>query len=240
MKVSLKLLERTAKRVIVSSDFIRKEVVMATNIREGMIDVVPLAYSDTLFTPMPGERRRDFLDKYHLKGKYLLFVGTLFPYKNLKTLTDAFLRIKNQIPHSLVIVGRKQSSAGPLARDERIVYVDYVPAEDLPLFYSYADMFIYPSLREGFGIPPLEAMACGTPVISSNGGSLPEVVGDAGLLFDPGDSEVLGGLILKVVHDERLRDGLIDKGFRNVKKFSWERTAEGIIRSCERAVEGKG
>jgi len=240
MKFSLKLLKRIAKRVIVSSEFIKKEVCMATNIGEGMIDVVPLAYSDTLFTPMPKDRKRDFFDKYRLKGNYLLFVGTLFPYKNLKTLTDAFLRIKNQIPHSLVIVGRKQFSGGPLASDERIAYVDYVPAEDLPLFYSYADMFIYPSLREGFGIPPLEAMACGTPVISSNGGSLPEVVGDAGLLFDPEDSGVLGTLILKVICDEILRRELVDKGFKNVKKFSWRKTAEGIIKSCERAVEETG
>ncbi len=240
MKFYLKLLGRIAKRVIVSSEFIKKEVCMATNIGEGMIDVVPLAYSDTLFTPMPKERKRDFFDKYRLKENYLLFVGTLFPYKNLKTLTDAFLRIKNQIPHSLVIVGKQQFSAGSLASDERITYVDYVPAEELPLFYSYADIFIYPSLREGFGIPPLEAMACGTPVISSNGGSLPEVVGNAGLLFDPEDSGVLGTLILKVICDEILRRELVDKGFKNAKKFSWRKTAEGIIKSCERAVEETG
>lgn len=240
MKFSLKLLGRIATRVIVSSEFVKKEVVAATNVGEAMIDVVPLAYSDSLFTTMPGEGKRAFFDKYRLKANYLLFVGTLFPYKNLKTLTDAFLRIKSQIPHSLVIVGRKQFSAGSLASDERIVYVDYVPAEDLPLFYSYADMFIYPSLSEGFGIPPLEAMACGAPVISSNGGSLPEVVGDAGLLFDPEDSGALGTLILKVVNDEKLRKDLIAKGFRNVKKFSWQRTAEGIIKSCERAAEEKG
>ncbi len=239
MKLTLKLVKGIVGRVIVSSEFIKKELLRSTDIRETMIDTVPLAYNDAVFRPMR-EGKAEFLRKYQLTGKYLLFVGTLFPYKNLRTLVAAFLRLKHQIPHSLVIVGRREFAAEPPARDERIVYMDYVPAEDLPLFYSHADAFVYPSLREGFGIPPLEAMACGTPVISSCGGSLPEVVGEAGILFEPEDTDALGRAILAVVNDERLRSDLVGKGASHVKKFSWTRTAEGILRSCEKAMQEKG
>ncbi len=240
LRLSLKMMNKVAKRVIVSSEFVRGELMGLTNIRDALIDVIPLACSKDVFKPMPLEMKKAFLDKYFLSGNYILFIGTLFPYKNLKTLIDAFVSIKSQIPHSLVVVGRKDFSAAPLARDGRIVYLDYVPAEDLPFFYSYADVFVYPTLREGFGISPLEAMACGAPVISSNGGSLPEVIGNAGILFDPQDSGALSTSILKVVQDERLRRELVDKGFNHVKKFSWRTTAERIILSCEKAATEKG
>jgi len=240
MKFSLQLVRRTARRVIVPSEFVKGELLKFTNIREDIIDVVPLACNDKVFRPMPIEKKSEFVGKYSLAEKYILFVGSLFPYKNLKTLVEAFSQIRNQIPHSLVIVGSKEFAAETPAADKRIIYTDYVPAADLPLFYAYADIFVHPSLREGFGITPLEAMACGTPVISSNGGSLPEAVGDAGIFFDPEDSDRLGTLILKVINDERLRKELVDRGFRHVKKFSWARAAENILKSCERAVYEKG
>lgn len=237
MKISLRLIKRVAKRVVVSSEFIKRELIDMTNIAENMMDVVPLAYNSNLFKPASLEFRNDFLNKYQIDGKYILFVGSLFPYKNLKTLTDAFLRIKNLIPHFLVIVGRREFAAEPLVQDERILYMDYVPADDLPLFYSYADIFIYPSLMEGFGIPPLEAMACGTPVISSNGGSLPEVVGDAAIFFDPLDAEKIAELILSVLNNKQLKNELIRKGFHRVKNFSWEKTSEGILMTCKKALD---
>lgn len=237
MKISLRLIKTVAKRAVVSTEFIKKELLEMTNIAENMIDVVPLAYNSNLFRPAPLESKRDFLIKYQIKGEYILFISSLFPYKNLKTLADAFLRIKNLIPHCLVVVGRREFSAGPLVQDERILYMDYVPAHDMPLFYSYADIFIYPSLREGFGIPPLEAMACGTPVISSNGGSLPEVVGDAGILFDPLDSKTLAELTLALINNKPFKKELIEKGFRHIKNFSWEKTSKGILMSCKKALE---
>ena len=240
LRLSLKIMDKVAKRVIVSSEFVKRELTGLTNISDALIDVVPLAYSGDVFKPMPVEMKKDFLDRYSVTGGYILFVGTLFPYKNLKTLINAFLSIKSRIPHSLIVVGRREFSAGLPAGEGRIVYLDYVQTEDLPFFYSYADVFVYPSLREGFGISPLEAMACGAPVISSNGGSLPEVLGNAGVLFDPEDGGMLATLILSVLQDEKLRRELIDKGLTHVKKFSWRRTAEGIISSCEKAVKGRG
>lgn len=238
MKLSLKLVNNTVRRVIVSSEFVKRELIKTTVIEESRIDVVPLAYNSVMFRPMPAEMKERFLHKYNIKGNYILFVGSLFPYKNLKTLMSAFLKIKHKIPQFLVVAGRREFSADPLVRDERVLYMDYVPAEDLPSLYSYADLFVYPSLMEGFGIPPLEAMASGTPVISSNGGSLPEVAGDAALPFDPNDSDGLSELMLRVINNEGLRDEMIKKGLENIKRFSWDKTAEGILASCEKAMKG--
>lgn len=237
MKLSLRFIKNTAKIVTVSSEFIKKELMNTIDIPEKMIDVVPLAFNCNLFKPAPLESKIDFLTKYQIKGEYILFVGSLFPYKNLKSLIDAFLKIKNHIPHSLIVVGRKEFSAHPLIQNKRILYMDYVRADDMSLFYSFADIFVYPSLREGFGIPPLEAMACGTPVICSNGGSLPEVVGDAAILFNPLDSKVLAEKILQVVNNEHLKNELIQKGFRRVKNFSWDKTSESILKSCKKAIQ---
>lgn len=237
MKFSLQLVGRTAKRVIVPSEFVKGELLRSTDIREGIIDVVPLACNDKVFRPMSIEKKSEFVRKYSLPENYILFVGSLFPYKNLKTLVEAFSQIKNQIPHSLVIVGSKEFAAEPPVADKRIIYTDYVPSQDLPFFYSYADVFVNPSLSEGFGITSLEAMACGTPVISSNAGSLPEVVAQAGILFDPMDSDLLGRLILRVVTDKSLRREFRLRGLEHVKKFSWEKTAKGILDSCEKALK---
>ena len=239
LRLSLKVMNRIVKRMIVSSGFVKSELLKSTNIREDKIDVIHLAYNNNIFKPQVAEKRKEFFDKYSIKGNYILFVGSLFPYKNVKILIEAFQRIKNQIPHGLIIVGRREFSTEPLSKDSKILYMDYVLNEDLPMFYSYADLFVYPSLREGFGIAPLEAMACGTPVISSDGGSLPEVVGDAGIFFDPEDSVSLSELILMVINDERLRKELVEKGLKHVKKFSWDRTTEGILKSCERALKEK-
>jgi len=236
LKFSLKMMKRLVKRVVVSSEFVRSELVDQGFFDKEKIDVVPLAYNSRLFRPQTLEMKRDFLSRYSIKGDYILFVGSLFPYKNLETLISAFLKIAGQSEHYLVVIGRREFSSEPLVRNERIIYLDYVPDGDMPLFYSYSSVFVYPSLREGFGIPPLEAMACGTPVISSNRGALPEVVGDAGLLFDPEDSRALSELLLEVINNEGLRRALVEKGLNHVKRFSWEKTAEGILKSCERAL----
>jgi len=238
-RFALKRLENVAGRVTVSSEAVKKELLAAARIREEIIDVVPLAYSRDRFYPRGPEGRDVFLEKYSLNGRYILTVGNLFPYKNMDRLVEAFLAIKGKIEHSLVIVGRKDYAAGRQANDERILYTDYVPDEDLPKFYSYADLLVHPSLSEGFGLTPLEAMACGTPVISSTGGSLKEVIGDSGMFFEPTDTDSMGRLIVKVLGDGDLRKRLVEKGFAQTLKFSWEKTAAGIIESCRKALEEK-
>jgi glycosyltransferase involved in cell wall biosynthesis len=238
-KFALKLLPFLARRVIVPSFFVKEELLKAVDLKDEIVDVVYEGYNAELFRPCSDEMKAEFSGRYGIKAPYLLFVGSLFPYKNVKTLLKSFMDIKNKIPHSLVIIGRKDVARDPLHEDERIIYLDYMSTNELPYFYSYADMLIHPSLFEGFGLTLLEAMACGTPVISSRGGSLPEVVGDAGIYFDPLDSAALSRLILEVVSNRGLRSELREKGFRQVRKFSWDRTAEGILKSCEDALKGK-
>ncbi len=235
-RFSLNRLEKVAGRVTVSSEAVKEELLAAARIREEIIDVVPLAYSRDRFYPRGPEEKDLFLKKYSIRGRYILTVGNLFPYKNIGNLVNAFRSIKGEIPHSLVIVGRKDLAAGPQANDERILYTDYVPDEDLPKFYSYADLLVHPSLSEGFGLTPLEAMACGTPVISSTRGSLKEVIGDSGMFFEPDDTESMGRLIVRVLGDGDLRKRLIEKGFAQTRKFSWEKTAAGITGSCRKAL----
>ncbi len=235
-KASLRLLPRFSARITVPSKFVKKEILNMIDIDEDRIDIVPLGCNTSIFKPQNEDIKEFFLKKYSIKEPFILFVGSLFPYKNIKTLINVFGIIKRIIPHSLFIVGKRNLSVENNYIDERIRYFDYVSLEDVISFYSFADLLVHPSLAEGFGMTVLEAMACGTPVISSNRGSLPEVVGDAGILFDPEDSDELSRLILKVLDDKKLRDEMVQKGFDNVKRFSWEKTARGILRSCEKAL----
>ncbi len=231
--LSLNMLPRLAKRLVVPSDFVKKEILSTTGIPAENIDVIPLGYDTTKFKPPDDEQKRAFLINYGIREPYILFIGSLFPYKNIRILMNAFREIENRIPHSLVVIGKREVSRDPLQATPRVHFLDYVADSDIPGFYSCADIYVNPSLVEGFGITILEAMACGTPVISSNGGALPEVVGNAGILFNPSDSGELGETILSVIGNTRLRNELREKGFQQVKKFSWDRTAERILHACE-------
>jgi len=235
-RFSLKLLPRIADRVIVPSHFVKEEILKVCAVESRRIDVLHGGYDSHVFKPLSTGMEKDSLERHGIRGPYILFVGSLFPYKNVTTLIKAFLEIKNRIPHSLVIIGKRELSRDPLPEDERIHCIGYIEREGLATFYSSADLLVHPSFFEGFGITILEAMACGAPVISSRGGSLPEVVGDAGILFDPHDGASLSRLILDVLGNRRLRNELVEKGFEQVKGFSWDKTAAGVLRTCEQAV----
>lgn len=236
-KYSLKALSRYAQKIIVPSQFVKEEVLKMTGLDDGKIKVVPLGFDSSLFVPADSSQQKDFMVRHGIKGPFILFVGSLFPYKNLKTLIRAFLDIKQRIPHTLLIIGKRELSPEPLQEDERLCYLGYVHHEEIVKFYSYADLYVQPSFAEGFGLTVLEAMACGAPVIASNSGSLPEVAGDAGLLFDAQDSNALGRLILTVIENEHMRREMREKGFRQVKTFSWDRAAETILQTCKKATE---
>jgi glycosyltransferase involved in cell wall biosynthesis len=171
---------------------------------------------------------------YLQRTPYLLFVSTIEPRKNITTLITAFNYLKRHyhIPHNLILIGKKgwkyepifQSIAQSPYRDH-IHHLNYIPDADLPYFYSNASVFIYPSHYEGFGLPVLEAMTLGAPVITSNVSSLPEVAGDAAILINPNDPQELASAIFQVIEDKTLCQSLIEKGYRQAGKFSWERTA---------------
>ncbi len=185
--------------------------------------------------------------KHKLPERFILYVGKLQARKNLPRLLSAFRSLVQQgsIPHHLVLVGKRTWTSDETfaAIDSpelkgRVVVTGEVPLDELALLYAAAEMFVFPSLAEGFGLPPLEAMACGTPVISSNATSLPEVVGNAGILIDPYDVDALARAILDVASSERLRRELSEKGIARAATFSNRRMAELTHEAYKAAISG--
>jgi len=169
---------------------------------------------------------------------FLLFVGNVKPHKNLSRLIDAFGKIKDILPHDLIIIGKKD---GFITSDEtlfdkvknyndRIIFTGKISDKKLRTYVAQADIFVFPSLYEGFGLPPLEAMAAGTPVVTSNAASIPEVCGDAALYFDPFNVDEMADKILQMIGDETMKMKYIKRGKKRVKSLSWEKTAQKTIK----------
>ncbi|HLH71750.1 MAG TPA: glycosyltransferase family 1 protein [Chloroflexota bacterium] len=183
--------------------------------------------------------------RYGLPRRYFLFVGTLQPRKNLPRLIAAFGQLaRKQADVAMVLVGAAGLGAPALHRQaeklgiaDRIHWLGYVPDQDLPALFAGAVAFVFPSLYEGFGMPVLEAMARGTPVITSNSSSLPEVVGDAGLLVSPYDVTALATAMIRLLDDQSLRADLIERGRHRVAQFSWGHCADVVRRVFDEALE---
>lgn len=205
--------------------------------------------ADDSFVPASSEKIEEIRHRYAMGDLSVLYVGTLEPRKNIPTLLSAFDRVRKAIGSDcgLVLAGGKGwlydevfRRIEALGLEDSVRLIGYVPKEDLPALYSGATAFVYPSLYEGFGLPPLEAMACGTPVITSNASSLPEVVGDAGIMVDPHSVEELADAILKVLCDADIRQQMISRGLERAKGFSWQETARRTLKVYEDAWQGKG
>lgn len=181
----------------------------------------------------------DLRKKFGIDKDYILFVGTLQPRKNIVKLIEAFSKIERE-NLILIIVGKKGwlyedilSAPQKFGVGERVKFLDFVEDKDLPSLYKNALCFVLPSLYEGFGLPVLEAMKYGCPVLTSNVSSLPEAGGDAAIYFDPTDAEDIASKIQKVISNPKLRQELIEKGYNQIKKFSWEKTAKETLRVLE-------
>lgn len=185
-------------------------------------------------------------EKYKIDGNYILFVGTLQPRKNIVRLIKAFSKLKDRNAVNLVIVGKKGWMYEDILRsprqfnvEDRVKFLEFVSDEDLSFFYKNALFFVLPSLYEGFGLPVLEAMNYGCPVITSNISSLPEAGGDAALYVDPKNVDDIAEKIELLLNDEKLRKQMIDKGYKQVKKFSWEKTAKETLKVLEEVTNAK-
>ncbi len=173
--------------------------------------------------------------KFNLRTPFFFYAGSLSPRKNMPTIIRAFLKIKDSIPHVIYVTGGDSwldtevhgmiQSSG---LSDRIIKLGYISEEDLVTMYSLADCYLYPSLYEGFGLPILEAQACGCPVITSNVSSCPEVAGDGALLVDPHDPGDLAQAMARVVRDKKLRNRLVKAGLENCRRYTWEKTARTI------------
>ena len=163
--------------------------------------------------------------------KIILHVGSEEPRKNINGLIKSFYGLAKEIPDSVLLrVGEKSSESekliGELGIGGKVTYLSGLGLTELSLAYNASDVFVFPSFEEGFGLPVLEAMACGVPVVASNAASLPEIMGEGGSMVEPGDLKKLTGAINAVLKDENIRQSLIDGGIKNVENFSWERTAK--------------
>ncbi len=230
---------RTAKMIIADSLSTKKDIIEFFKINPSKVEVIYLA-ADKIFKKLSEyEKDKNVLKKYKINKKYILSVGTIEPRKNFITLIKAFNNIKQKysvFDYKLVIVGRTgwKSEATYAEKDnspyrEDILFPGRVPDEDLVQIYNQAELFAYPSLFEGFGLPPLEAMSCGLPVIASNTSSLKEVIENAGILVKAGDENELGNKILSIIKNMEIKEKLKEKSLAQVKKFSWEETAQKTI-----------
>jgi glycosyltransferase involved in cell wall biosynthesis len=222
-----------ADLTIAVSGHTRADVIELLGADPGRVIAVPNGV-DEEFSPRRGTRELDaFRKERDLPEEFILFVGTLQPRKNLEGLIRAYARLDPTERLPLVIVGSPgwmyQGIFDTLARhrlERDVIFAGYADSQSLPLWYSAASVFVYPSLYEGFGLPVLEAMACGTPVITSDTSSLPEVVGDAGLTVDPTDIDAMSMSIQRLLNDGALRNDLRRRGVERARAFSWRQTAE--------------
>ena len=235
---------RLADLAIAVSQTVKADVVRYLGLAAEKVRVVHLAPGPS-FRPLADSARMAAVrQKYALPPRFILNVGTLEPGKNQATLLRAFHRLKAQgLESSLVIVGPRGWMYERLFRlvDElglggEVRFAGYLPAEDLAAVYNLADLFVFPSLYEGFGLPPLEAMACGLPVVASTAPALAEVLDDAALLVDPHDSDALAEAAARVLRDKRLRSRLRRRGLERAGHFSWQRTARDTVAAYEAAL----
>lgn len=236
---ALKAAAQRSDHIITISEASKRDIMEQFGVEASKITVTPEAVDLTRFRPTES--------RSHDKA-YILFVGTRDIRKNVPLLIRAFARIAEDIPHQLVIAGRQalklnddRKQAQELGLEKRITWLDFVPEEDLPALYAGADLFVWPSAYEGFGLPPMEAMASGVPVIVSNGGALPEVMGSAEEIvsfseqkfrertWDMPFEETLAERMLVVLEDENKRRTMRALGLERVKQFSWRSVAERTL-----------
>jgi len=245
MKLTIRHTARHADHVIASSEYSRQDVIDMYQLRPEKVTAIPLA-APASYKPVTDQSRLNLIrEKYSIKGDFILGVGSIHPRKNLSRLISAYAALvkrRDDVP-ALILVGKKgwlsdeTFNAKELSGlGDRVRFTGFVPDEDLPPLYSAAKIFVYPSFFEGFGLPPLEAMQCGTPVITGNRTSLPEVVGDAGLQVDPFQIDAIADAIEKVLSDEKLSSELSERGLKRAEKFSWGSTARQTLAVFERIV----
>ncbi len=238
-------LEKTVPQSVARADFIladsvntQDDLICLLGVPPAKVEVVPGGV-DSIFAPMDAP---ELLEQTRLRlsggAPFILSVGMIEPRKNLVRLIDAFelLKTRHPLPHRLVLAGKRgwlsegiyrRAQNSPVSSD--ILFPGFVAEAGLPALYSAADLFAYPSLYEGFGLPPLEAMACGTPVVASSSASLPEVVGGAALMVDPENTEELADAMARMLLDTETRSQMVARGLDQSKQFTWRASAERML-----------
>ena len=236
---------RHAEHIITISEFSKREIVKYLNVREKQITVVPCAVDHEIYhTDYTQEQIEKVRNKYAVEQNYFLYLGTIEPRKNLERLVSAYARLyreQRDVPQ-LVLAGKKgwlcegiYKKVHELKMEDRILFTGYIAQEESPLLMCGAKAFLFPSLYEGFGMPPLEAMACGTPVIVADTASLPEVVGDAGIFVNPERERYICKAMKNILEDKEYRERLRKAGIERAGKYTWKRSA-GMLMEAYRKV----
>jgi glycosyltransferase involved in cell wall biosynthesis len=242
-RTSISLAARRATRIMTVSESSKRDILKFVDTEPGKIDVIYNAYDDRFAIDPREEDVVRVRERYQLESEFVLYAGNVKPHKNLERLIEAFHLVRNRgLDHlKLVLIGDEISKYTALRRavhhhqlHKYVRFLGYLPEETLAVMYRLAGVFVFPSLYEGFGLPPLEAMASGTPVVTSNVSSLPEVAGDAAVLVDPYDPHAIADGIYQVLTDEQLRRDLRRKGVARAGMFSWEQSVRRV-----RAIYGE-
>jgi glycosyltransferase involved in cell wall biosynthesis len=237
---------READLVLADSENTRRDVVELLGISAERVEVVYPGVDQQFTVVQETEALEEVKRTYGLSLPFILTVGTLEPRKNLIALLEAYtvLQERRGFDHKLVVAGGKGwlyegifQRVKELSLTQDVVFLGFVSEEHLPALYSLADVLVFPSIYEGFGLPPLEAMACGTPVVTSDSSSLPEVVGDAGLMVAPDDHQALAEAIVRVIEDAHLRGDLVKRGLARAAEFSWQATGERLLSAYQSLYE---
>ncbi|WP_138205925.1 glycosyltransferase family 4 protein [Haloimpatiens lingqiaonensis] len=222
--------------IITVSNYSKKDIVETLNYPEEKIHVTYLA-SEDIYRPLNKIYCKEFIkNNYGIEEDFILYIGGFSPRKNISGLIEAFSKLKCNNNLKLIIGGKKGKSYDmykqksiDLHIENKVIFTGFIPIEHLPLFYNAAKLFVYPSLYEGFGLPPIEAMACGTPVIASNRTSIPEILGRAAYMINPEDIGCLCDSMVELLNNEDLRKDLIFKGYDKSRSLSWKSTAKQTL-----------
>ena len=231
------------KSIFTISRYTRTDIASSLFIPEKKIRVIHLAAAETMIPKENNEHNRSILEKYGIKWPYILYHGNNRPHKNIRRLLYAFKNVLANCNKKIVLVitgrdvpGERERDLGGLRQEveslglgDHVYFTGYIDEEDLPVIYSFCECFAFPSLYEGFGLPVLEAMACGAPVICSNRSSLPEIAGDAAILFNPLDIDEMTAALQKILDDGSLRADLRQRGILQAQKFSWDKMAQEML-----------
>ncbi|OCL25566.1 hypothetical protein U472_14640 [Orenia metallireducens] len=243
MRAMIWLSKFKADKIITVSKNTKEDLIKNFGFKENKIKVIYNGVEESYQPFIDQELLKDTRQKYNTGENCILYVGNIKPHKNIPRLLKALSKVNED--SKLIIVGKRDKAYDEIFEvidkyqlNERVIFTGFVPDEDLILLYNAATLFVYPSLYEGFGLPPLEAMACGTPVITSNVSSLPEVVGDAAITINPYNIEELSDSINKVLSSKELQQELSQKGLERSKEFTWRRTAEETLKVYEELLKG--
>ena len=251
---------RKADRIITFSENSKKDIIELLGIPEEKIEVIYLS-ADARFGPVRDRQAiTKIMGQYSVNQKFVLYVGGFSGHKNIERLVRAFYEfsLSSDVEWQLVLAGKLpdekienaddqtinepvrkiESLVAKLGLDAKVIFTGFVPEEDLPSLYSAANIFVFPSLYEGFGLPPLEAMACGTPVVASNTSSLPEVIGDAGVLVNPFSITEIISAMRSVLKSKSRQREMSCKGVERARRFSWEETARKTLTVYQQVHEG--